>query len=148
MADIRHRVGIAASQEQVYEVLSTVDGLSGWWTNGVKGDSTAGGKLEFYFGRPEPSAVMEVSGTSPAEHVGWECVAGPEDWVGTKIAFDLTFSEGETILNFSHADWREPGEFMAHCSTKWGYFLLSLKASFEGGQATPYPDDLAISSWG
>jgi hypothetical protein len=52
----------------------------------------------------------------------------------------------ETILLFTHAGWREPSEFMHHCSTKWAYFLLGLKRSFEGGMATPYPDDMAISS--
>ena len=55
---------------------------------------------------------------------------------------------GETVLLFTHADWREPVEFMHHCSTKWAYFLLGLKAGFEGGSATPYPGDMAISRWG
>ena len=33
-------------------------------------------------------------------------------------------------------------------STKWAYFLLGLKAGLEGGSATPYPGDMAISTWG
>ena len=148
MADIRHRVGIAAPQEQVYEALATVDGLSSWWTSETEGDSSAGGTLQFFFGRSEPGAVMEVDKESASDRIGWECVTGPEDWVGTKLNFDLSSSDGETILLFTHADWREPSEFMAHCSTKWGYFLLGLKASLEGGQATPYPGDLKISNWG
>jgi hypothetical protein len=37
---------------------------------------------------------------------------------------------------------------MHHCSTKWAYFLLALKAQLEGGRGTPYPDDMKISSWG
>ncbi len=45
-------------------------------------------------------------------------------------------------------DWREPVEFMAHCSTKWAYFLLGLKAGLEGGEYTAYPDDMKISTWG
>ena len=36
---------------------------------------------------------------------------------------------------------------MAHCSTKWGYFLLEMKAGLEGGKAHAFPDDLKISSW-
>jgi hypothetical protein len=38
--------------------------------------------------------------------------------------------------------------FMSHRSTKWAYFLVGLKASIEGDTATPYPEDLRISSWG
>jgi hypothetical protein len=43
---------------------------------------------------------------------------------------------------FTHADWREPVEFMAHCSARWAYFLLSLKSYAEIGKGTPFPDDL------
>jgi uncharacterized protein YndB with AHSA1/START domain len=150
MADIRHRVGIAAPAERVYQALATTDGLSGWWTRDVHGDSRMGGKLEFYFGQPEPAAVMEVTDLVPGRRVGWLCVQGPDEWVGTSLAFDLTTSEeaGETAVRFTHADWRDPIDFMYHCSTKWAYFLLGLKAGLEGGTATPYPEDLKVSNWG
>ena len=39
------------------------------------------------------------------------------------------------MLLFTNADWREPVEFMHHCSTKWGYHLLGLK----GGKGHPIP---------
>jgi uncharacterized protein YndB with AHSA1/START domain len=148
MADIRHRVGIAAPPERVYQALATREGLSGWWTRDVRGDAEPGGKLEFYFGRPEPSAVMEVTSLVPVRRVTWRCVGGPGEWVGTTVTFELKPSGGETAVLFTHGDWRDPVEFMHHCSTKWGYFMLELKAGLEGGTATPYPDDLKISSWG
>jgi hypothetical protein len=28
---------------------------------------------------------------------------------------------------FKHANWKEPVEFMHHCSTKWATFLLNLR---------------------
>ena len=35
-----------------------------------------------------------------------------------------------------------------HFAKKWGYHLVELKAGLEGGQATPFPDDIALSaSW-
>jgi uncharacterized protein YndB with AHSA1/START domain len=145
MADIRHRIGIAAPPEQVYEAISTIDGLSQWWTRDVDGDPTSGGTLRFYFGQPEPSIVMKVSDTKQAEHVGWSCVSGAQEWIGSKVTFDLSSSDGETVLLFEHANWREPTEFMSHCSTKWAYFLIGLKASLEGGAATPFPGELQLS---
>ena len=148
MPEIRHRVGIAAPQHRVYEMLATKDGLAKFWTRQVEGDSEVGGKLRFFFGKPEPSAVMEVVELSPDDRVQWRCIKGPVEWVDTTVTFDLKSTGGETVLLFTHADWREPVEFMHHCSTKWAYFILSMKASLEGGTATPYPDDMAISSWG
>jgi uncharacterized protein YndB with AHSA1/START domain len=149
MASIRHRVGIAAPAAGVYEALATKEGLSGWWTRDVDGDPNCGGKLQFFFGRPEPSAVMEVVDLTPNEHVRWNCVEGPVEWVGTHLTFDLKPSEsaGETVVVFAHADWREPVEFMHHCSTKWGQLLLGLKTWLEGGASSAYPKGMRISSW-
>ena len=148
MLDIRHRVGIIAPVERVYHALATTDGLSGWWTHDVTGLSEVGEKLEFYFGYPEPAAVMEVTELIPDRRVAWHCVQGPDEWVGTRLAYALSTDGVETALLFTHADWREPLEFMHHCSTKWAYYLLGLKAGLEGGAATPYPEDMKISSWG
>ena len=36
----------------------------------------------------------------------------------------------------------------SHCSTKWAYHLLGLRAGLQGGVATPYPEDMKVSSWG
>ena len=145
MADIRHRVGISAPAATVYQAVATKAGLAGWWTRDVRGDDSAGGELLFYFGGPEPAVVMEVTSVEPERHVGWRCVRGPEDWVGTNFSFRLEPTPQDTVLLFTNADWREPVEFMHHCSTKWGY-LLGLKAGLEGGKATPFPDDIALSA--
>jgi len=148
MADIRHRVGIAAPPARVFEALSTTEGLAGWWTQDVDGDPNQGGTLRFFFGTAEPTASMEVVDVTPDAHVGWRCVQGPDEWFGTTLDFDLRAAHDETVVLFTHGGWSEPVEFLHHCSTKWAYFLLGLKASLEGGKAKPFPVDAKISSWG
>ncbi len=148
MSDIRHRVGIEAPVEEVYEKVATREGIASWWSRDVDGESRPGGRLTFWFGRPEPAAVMEVVDLDPPGRVGWRCVEGPDEWVGTTLDFEVKGSGGETALVFTHGGWRDPVEFMHHCSTKWAYFLLGLKAGLEGGKATPWPEDMKISSWG
>jgi uncharacterized protein YndB with AHSA1/START domain len=50
MVDILHRVGVkTASPEKVYDALTTVEGLAGWWTDDTKGNPEVGGVLEFRF---------------------------------------------------------------------------------------------------
>jgi len=146
MADIRHRVGINAPQLRVGEMVGTRDGLRGWWTRDVEGEAKVGGRLSFYFGRPEPSAVMEVTELTP-DRVAWRCVEGPSEWMDTTVTFDVRSAGDETVVLFTHAGWREPVDFMHHCSTKWGVLLVGLKHGLEGGKATPYPEDPVISSW-
>jgi uncharacterized protein YndB with AHSA1/START domain len=143
MPDIRHRVAISAPLESVYEAVATTEGISEWWTrDGVRGESSEGSKVEFYFGSPDPAAVMEVTRLDPGGHVHWNCIEGADEWVGTNLSFDLTQNDGQTVVLFAHADWRDPSEFMAHCSARWAYFLLSLKSLLETGTGTPFPEDL------
>lgn len=148
MADIRHRVGIRAPQERIYEVLTTTDGLAGWWTSTVDGDPTLGGRLRFFFGGPDPAAVMEVVEATPNSRVVWRCVEGPDEWEGTTLTFALSQAGAEIGVLFTQAGWREPVEFMHHCSTKWAVYLTGMKTWLEGGVPTAFPDDMAISSWG
>jgi hypothetical protein len=141
MEAIRHRVGITAPQHEVKEKLTTREGLASWWTREVDID---GNVIEFRFATN--SVEMEVVEDTESRVV-WKCVKGPEEWEDNLIAFDLSRNGEESIVNFTH-EWREPVEFMSHCSTKWGYFLVGMKASLEGGEGTPYPGELLISSWG
>jgi hypothetical protein len=51
MVDILHKVGIkSSSQDDAYKALTTLDGLSGWWTNTTLGEGKIGGVLQFRFG--------------------------------------------------------------------------------------------------
>jgi uncharacterized protein YndB with AHSA1/START domain len=147
VVDIRHRIGIAAPSSAVYEQLATTEGLAQWWTRDVQGGATAGEKLAFFFGSAEPSFVMEVVEVRPNERVVWRCVEGPDEWIDTALTFELRERDAETVLLFTHAGWREPVEFMHHCTTKWGAYLLSMKHGLEAGQGRPFPNDEKISSW-
>ncbi len=143
MPDIRHRVVVSAPLDRVYSAIATKEGLSDWWTrDGVRGESTEGSAIEFYFGQPEPAAVMEVTRLDPDGQVSWRCVGGADEWVGTQLTFSLAPKEDETVVLFTHAGWRDPSDFMAHCSARWAYFLLSLKSLVETGKGTPSPEDL------
>ena len=148
METIRHRIGAESPITDVYNAIATREGVEGWWTRRVEGDSRVGSQLAFFFGGDEPSAVMDVVELTAPKRVVWHCAQGPAEWVDTTITFDLREENGETVLLFTHAGWREPVPFMHHCGTRWAYFLMSLRTGLEGGKATPFPDDDKISRWG
>jgi len=148
MPDIRNRVGVNAPIEDVYDAIATREGVAEWWTTTVEGDAHIGGELAFFFGGPDRAATMEVVESTRPSRVLWRCVQGPDEWVGTTISFDLSQNGDETVVLFSHAGWREPVEFMYHCSTAWASYLLSLKHGLEGGTAAPFPHNEFVSSWG
>ena len=146
MADILHRIGVEhSSPQRAYDALSTLDGLSGWWAEKTTGDTEPGGVIEFRFG---PGGIdMKVVELDPGRLVRWEVVGGPEEWIGTEVRFDIRQDGDWTIVLFRHEGWREPVEFMSHCSTKWATYLVSLKQLLETGTGAPDPRDLLISDW-
>jgi hypothetical protein len=64
----------------------------------------------------------------------------PADWMGSKIVFELDQQDRQTVVLFNHYDWQKSDDFLAHCCTKWGTFMMSIKT----GAGKPYPDDIHI----
>ncbi|MFG1793507.1 SRPBCC domain-containing protein [Nocardia sp. NPDC049149] len=146
MVDILHRVGVKSSVDEVYSALATVDGLAGWWTDQTQGDPNAGGVVQFRF--KADGFDMKVTDLQPGKQVRWEVIGGPPEWIGTEVVFDLKQDGEYAIILFKHQGWKEPVEFMHHCTTKWGVFLMSLKSLVETGTGAPYPRDVHIDNWG
>ena len=151
MTDIIHRIGIKAPLAQVYAALSTVEGVAGWWTQETTGESRLGGGMEVRFsshaGKEVGRMQFELAELEPTKAVRWHFTSGPPEWLGTDATFSLSVDGDTTIVLFGHKNWREPGEFMAHCSMKWATFLLSLRSLLETGTGQPAPGDLKIDNW-
>ena len=150
MFDILHRVGIKASLDKVYKALATPEGVAGWWTTDTTGDRKAGGMINFRFtaaGHEIGAFSMKILELHANTRVVWQVVTGPAEWVGTKIHFELKQEDDFTIVLFKHEGWKEPVEFMYHCSTKWGTFLMSMKSLLETGKGNPSPHDVKIGNW-
>ena len=147
----KFKVGVRAPLDAVYQALGTREGASAWWTRNTQGRSEVGGTLEFRFsarGVEIGGFQMKILELDPNRRVQWEVIGGPSEWIGTRIRFDLSRNGDYSVVLFKHEGWREAGEFMHHCSTKWAVYLMSLKSLLETGSGTPNPDDPHISGNG
>jgi uncharacterized protein YndB with AHSA1/START domain len=138
MSDILHRVGIDAKPDKVFDALTTIEGLRGWWSGTAAGSAAKGGLTNYGF------CDMQVIDAEPSKLVHWRCTGGPDEWLDTEVTFRLDWKNGQTFVVFKHANWKEPVEFMHHCSTKWATFLLSLRDLVEKADGHPLPNDLRI----
>lgn len=143
MPHILHRIVIHASPERVYQALSEQRGLAGWWTTNTTASPEVGAINHFRFD-DRGFNDMKVLESIPSRLVRWECVDGAKEWIGTEITFDLVLRDGVTVVLFAQRNWREEVEFMHYCSTKWGVYMLSLKALCQTGEGRPYPHDIDI----
>ncbi|MER6350785.1 hypothetical protein ABT186_02745 [Streptomyces sp. NPDC001634] len=66
---------------------------------------------------------MKVLELDPGRHVLWEVVDGPEEWIATHVDWGLDQVDDYTVVLFKHQGWKQPVEFMHHCSTKWAVLL-------------------------
>jgi uncharacterized protein YndB with AHSA1/START domain len=142
MAGIYHQVGVKADISDVYKAISTLEGLSSWWTL-TTGDTQQGGKLTFHFN--EHTVEMVVTELITDKRVVWQCAAEDGEWKDTIFTFNLVPADDQVFINFSHTDWAEQTDFCSHCSTKWAVFMLSLKDYLEKGKGQPFPDDVPIN---
>jgi uncharacterized protein YndB with AHSA1/START domain len=136
--DYQATVEIAAPPEAVFDALTTLDGLAGWWTEAT-GDARAGGEVRFHFTDRIP-AVMRVEDAAP-ERVRWTCLGYTilPDWGGTTITFALSPRPGAgTTLAFRHRGLTPRLECYDGCKNGWDFFLPSLRAYAETGQGTPW----------
>jgi uncharacterized protein YndB with AHSA1/START domain len=150
MFEILHRVGIKASPEKVYQALATPEGIAGWWTTQTAGDRRVGGIVTTRFyadGKLLGGFDLKILDLQPDSRVTWQVVDGPAEWIGTMIRLELKKEDDYTVILFKHEGWKEPVEFMYHCSTKWATFLMSLKSLLETGTGQPSPNDVRIGNW-
>ena len=139
MQDIMHLIRIHASPERVYEAITTADGIRRWWTRDVAIEPKVGaaGEFGFYGKRFVANVIVEV--LSPVTDVRWKVTNSA--WQGNDIEFGLKGDGNDTMLLFVHRGFPLADEKYAAATTRWGFYLLSLKRYLQDGKGTPNPDD-------
>ena len=92
-----------------------------------------------------PDAPMtfdfEVVEDSPGERVAWRCLAGPPEWTGTVVSFDVgTADVGSASVLFAHDGWETTEESFPFIAYSWAQILPRLKKLTENGSREPFFD--------
>lgn len=82
---------------------------------------------------------FEVTAETPGERVGWRCLAGPPEWIGTDLAFDIqTDDDGNTSVLFSQDGWATTEESFPFIAYSWAQILPRLKKLVESDESDPF----------
>ena len=145
MPEIMHLIKIHATQERVYQALSTPEGIRHWWTRDALLDPRVGEVGEFGFYEHRMVIKVNVAELAPPGHLVWDRVSSTGGgFDGTTISFDLNSEKDITSLLFAHRGFKSGSNNIASATTRWGFYLLSLKRYLESGKGSPNPEDTEL----
>ncbi len=146
---------IAAPASAVYEALTTLQGIRGWWTTNCEVGSSTGENVSVRFG--ETFKVMRLDVLQPFNEVCWSVIdshlhvpdllSKTEEWIGTRIVFRLSpHSTTLTQFQMDHFGLTPHLECYGICAQGWSSFLGSLKQYVETGVGSPYVEKATVKS--
>jgi len=139
--DYARELPFDAPTERVFDALTTLEGLAGWWTPLLAGNPTEGGQIRFGFAGLDEQIVMQVEQAKRPSSVIWSCLThtGHPEWEGTRIVFELEHGEGASgLLKFRHLGLIPRLSCYETCESGWEHFLASLLDYAEHGTGTPF----------
>ena len=140
MTAIKHLLVIKSSPEIIYSAITTNEGTAKWWTEQSEIGNKVGDINIFDFGDRYHNEMI-ILNLIPNKKVEWECLVGDKEWIGTKLIFEIEEKDKNSVLKFTHGNWREETDFFASCNYHWGYYMRSLKLFCETGKGNPFQNE-------
>jgi uncharacterized protein YndB with AHSA1/START domain len=139
MPAILLRVPVDADPKSVYEATATPEGVNGWWSNHTEGPDGEGSTMKVAFPDAPITFDFTVTEDVPGQRVAWRCLAGPPEWVGTDVTFDVeSDDDGNTSLFFTHGGWATTDQSFPFIAYSWAQILPRLKKLAETGERAPF----------
>lgn len=138
MHQILHDIRITGTSSEIYEAISTAEGLQAWWPLRATGTAEMGAEYNFYFAE-QYDWYAEVIACSFGQSISWKFTKADPDWIDTVL--ELTIKSGtETILTLSHSNWHQANDHFRRTSYCWATYLKLLKDYVEQGILIPHAD--------
>ena len=127
---------VNTAPDEVRRWLDNLDGIGGWWSDGVSG-SAAGVGDRFAVTFPDAPMPFELEVVeASSDSIEWYVAENPPWWKGTTIGFGLAQNEaGMTSLLFTHRGFDAEDPIIPMITPAWVRFLDNLVAVAESGVA-------------
>jgi uncharacterized protein YndB with AHSA1/START domain len=143
MPDIYHNFPINAPAQKVFDAVSTAEGLDHWWTKTCEATPGEGSEYKMGFG-PGYSWKAVASQWQPNTGFELKLIDADQDWLGTRIGFQLSEKDGVTEVRFHHLGWPEVNEHYQISCFCWAMYLRLLKRYVELGETVAYENRLDV----
>jgi hypothetical protein len=127
------------------EAFDAINNVRGWWSEEIDGDTDKLGDQFTYRYEDVHHCKIRVTEVVPGQKVSWLVVENYFDftedkteWVGTTITFDVSETDGQTEIRFTHLGLVTEYECFDVCSTSWGFYINgSLRNLITTGEGQP-----------
>ncbi|RZJ67247.1 MAG: SRPBCC domain-containing protein [Flavobacterium sp.] len=141
MEDFHVSFKVNASAREAFKAILSV---KEWWTDSLVGETQNEGdefSVQFWDVHYSKHKIIEII---PDKKIVWfttesqlNFVGNKQEWNGTKIVFDISTENGQTIVGFTHIGLLPKIECYKDCSNAWGEYIGSLKSLIESGKGNP-----------
>lgn len=134
------------------EVFAAVTNVRGWWSRTIVGNSENQGD-EFIFEVPGVHhSTQKLVEVVPNKRIVWlvteanmTFIKQADEWVGTKMIFDISPEGDKTKLTFTHDGLMPKNECYKFCMPSWEQYINdSLYALITTGKGTPNLEETTI----
>jgi len=102
-----------------------------------------GADYELWFG-PQYDWRARVTACATPERFELEITRAGEDWVGTRVGFDIVGQGATSQVRFHHTGWPASNEHYRVSCYCWPMYLRILRRYLEHGETVPYEQRLDV----
>jgi uncharacterized protein YndB with AHSA1/START domain len=142
MADMHHLVQVdGVGAPAAYAALTTIDGITGWWTSRATGSGgEAGDQLSLNFPDAPVTWDMAVAVADQPVRVEWDCTGGPPGWPGTRVRWGVEPADDGVVVRLDHTGFATVDDMFRTVTVGWAQMLLSLRDYLASGVRKPFFD--------
>ena len=129
------RIHIQAPVDQVFALLTTLEGIHAWWEGSVSGNPAELGELRFGIHDSDDYTRVEVTATVFPTDVVWSVLEDSGyggEWLNTSMVFHLQEElDASTVLSLHHQGLTPLLDCYADCASGWDQQLQDIKQAAE-----------------
>ena len=130
------------------QVFTAVNNVRGWWSGTIEGDTDRLGSEWTYRYQDIHYSKQKITELIPDRRVVWhveesylQFVENTNEWNDTDIIFEITNSNGQTELRFTHKGLTPAVDCYDGCSPAWRFYIEdSLQQLITTGAGNPNTD--------
>jgi len=131
------------------EAFNAITNVRGWWSEDTAGNTNELNAEFVYHYRDVHYCKAKLIELVPNQRVVWEVldnyfnfIDDKSEWKGTKLVFDISRADGQTVVTFTHEGLVPTYECYEICNEAWTNFIkTSLYELITTGKGKPNPKE-------